>query len=106
MEKTSGFFTKDNQAGIAVISTLNADGQPPAKTPAVNIVSIADEHKGQVFLPLESPIASRLLLTQSGGWTSAETKNMLLEMYLEKTRGANSFGTFLSTAGTVLGKII
>lgn len=106
VEKTAGFFTKDNQAGIAVISTLNADGQTPAKTPAVNIVSIADEHKGQVFLPLEYPIASRLLLSQSGtGTNPAETKNMLLEMYLEKTRGSNSFGTFLTTAGKVLGKL-
>ena len=106
VEKTAGFFTSDNQAGIAVISTLNADGATgPAKTPSVNVVPIADQHKGQVFLPLEYPIASRLLLSQSGNPTSVETKNMLLEMYLEKTRGSNTFGTFLTTAGNVLGKM-
>jgi hypothetical protein len=106
VEKTGGFFTSDNQAGIAVVSTVNADGQPPAKTPSVNVVSISQEHKGQVFLPLEYPIASRLVLSQTGTDTKvAETKNMLLEMYLEKTRGANSFGTFLTTAGKVLGKL-
>jgi hypothetical protein len=107
VEKTAGFFTADNQAGIAVISTLNADGSPvPAKTPSVNVIPIASEHKGQVFLALEYPIASRLSLSQVGtGAKPIETKNMLLEMYLEKTRGANSFGAFLTTAGTVLGKM-
>lgn len=107
VEKTAGFFTSDNQAGIAVISTLNADGSPvPAKTPSVNVVSITAAHKGQVFLPLEYPIASRLSLSQTGtDGKPIETKNMLLEMYLEKTRGSNTFGTFLTTAGTVLGKM-
>jgi hypothetical protein len=106
VEKTSGFFTSDNQAGIAVISTLNADGQTAAKTPSVNVVQISGEHKGQVFLPLEYPIASQLALTQTGtGGSSAVTKNMLLEMYLEKTRGANTFGSLLTTASTVLGKL-
>jgi hypothetical protein len=106
VEKTTGFFTSDNQAGIAVISTLNADGQTSAKTPSVNVVQISDEHKGQVFLPLEYSIASQMPLSQSGtGSSAAVTKNMLLEMYLEKTRAANKFGTFLTTAGNVLGKL-
>ncbi|HKV28009.1 MAG TPA: hypothetical protein VJN90_07035 [Candidatus Acidoferrales bacterium] len=106
VEKTSGFFTRGNQAGIAVVSTLNADGAAmSAKTPSVNIVPISEEHGGQVFLPLEYPIASQLLLSEGTGANAVQTKNMLLEMYLEKTRGSNSFGTFLTTAGTLLGKL-
>ena len=88
------------------MSTLNADGQTSPKTPSVNVVSIAGEHRGQVFLPLEYPIASQMPLTQPGtGTTTAVTKNMLLEMYLEKTRSANTFGNVLQTASTVLGKL-
>ncbi len=106
VEKTGGFFTSDNQAGVAVISTLNADAAPqPAKTPSVNLVPIAEEHKGQVFLALEYPIASRFLLTQNTGAVPIETKSILLEMYLEKTRGADSFGKILTTAGSILGQM-
>jgi hypothetical protein len=66
VERTGGFFTEDNQAGIAVLSVLNADGQTPAKTPSVNVISISGEHRGQVFLPWEYLIASQLSLTQPG----------------------------------------
>ena len=99
--KTSGFFTSDNKAGVTVISTLNADGTPPAKIPSVNMVDIQNEPTGQVSLLLEYPIASQLELTQ--GQTT--TKNMQLDIFLEKTRGANTFGSVLTTAGQLLGKL-
>ena len=100
-QKTGGFFTQDNKAGITVLSTLNADGTSPAKTPSVNLVDIKTEPKGQVSLPLEYPIASQLALKQG----NLITKNMQLDLYLNKTRGANTFGTVLTTAGDILGKL-
>lgn len=103
-QKTSGFFTSDNQAGVAVIATLNADGTPPAKVPSVNLISISDAGTGQVILPLEYPIASQLPLSTSSP-NSLTTKNMQLDLYLEKTRGSNTFGQIITTAGQVLGKL-
>ena len=100
-QKTGGFFTEDNKAGITVIAILNADGTAPAKTPSVNLVDIKTEPKGQVSLPLEYPIASQLALKQG----DLVTKNMQLDLYLNKIRGANTFGTVLTTAGDILGRL-
>jgi hypothetical protein len=100
-QKTGGFFTEDNKAGITVIATLNADGTSPVRTPSVNLVDIKTEPKGQVSLPLEYPIASQLALKQG----NLITKNMQLDLYLNKTRGANTFGTVLKTAGDILGRL-
>ena len=113
VQKTSGFFTSDKKAGVAVIATLNANSiqlgqagtQPSnvsATTPSVNLLDIGGESNGQVFLPLEYPIANRFLLSQSDPQTKTETTNMLVQMYLEKTRGANTFGTIVQDAGTIL----
>lgn len=100
-QKTGGFFTQDNKAGITVMAILNADGTSPAKTPSVNLVDIRTEPKGQVSLPLEYPIASQLALKQG----NLITKNMQLDLYLNKIRGANTFGTVLTTAGDILGRL-
>jgi hypothetical protein len=100
-QKTGGFFTETNKAGVAVLSTLNADNQPPAKTPSVNVIDVKTEPRGQVSLPLEYPIASNLVLRQG----NAITNNMQLDLYLEKTRDRNGFGNLLNTAGEVLGKL-
>jgi hypothetical protein len=113
VQKTSGFFTADKKAGVAVIATLNATSiqlnlpgaQPTnvsATTPSVNLLDISGEKNGRVFLPLEYPIANRFLLSQTDTQTKTETTNMLVQMYLEKTRGANTFGTIVQDAGTIL----
>jgi hypothetical protein len=102
-QKTSGFLTSDNRAGVTVIATLNSDGNPQSKTPSVNLVGIQAAPKGQVILPLEYPVASLLPLSPDSGKTF--TKNMLLELYLDKVRGANTFGTVLDTASGLLGKL-
>src|ERR1044071_1006704 len=39
-QKRNGFLTNDNKAGVTVISTLNSDGNPQARHPSVNLVSI------------------------------------------------------------------
>lgn len=101
--KTGNIFTEDKRAGVTVITTLNSDGNPQSKTPSVNLVSIEDEPKGQVKIPLEYPIASLLSLSQDSGKTF--TKNMLLELYLDKPRGKTTFGEVLDSAGNVLGKL-
>lgn len=102
-QKKNGFLTNDNKAGVTVISTLNSDGNPQARHPSVNLVSIRDAPAGQVYLPLEYPIASLLALSSDNGRTF--TKNILLELYLDKTRGANTFGQILDQAGSLLSKL-
>jgi hypothetical protein len=101
VEKNGGFLTSDNSAGVAVIATLNGNSiqvSPPAGStsapqsvqaaaPQVTVLKIAGEKNGQVFIPLEYPIASRFLLSQSNGVTKAETTSMQLSLYVEKTRG-------------------
>lgn len=101
--KTGGLLTEDKKAGVTVIATLNADGSPQAKTPSVNLISVEDAPKDQVILPLEYPVASLLALSQDGGKTF--TKNMLLDLYLNRVRGKNTFGTVLDTAGNLLSKL-
>jgi hypothetical protein len=100
-QKTTGFFTDDHRAGVTVIATLNSDGNPKAQNPSVNLVSIQDAPAGQVYLPLEYPIASLLPLSSGG----SSTKNILLEVYMDKVRGRNSFGDVLDFAGTLLAKL-
>ncbi len=107
-QKTAGFFTDDHKAGATVITTLNSDGNTKAQNPSVSLVDVQDAPAGQVYLPLEYPIASLLPLSQSSASQSSSstfTKNMLLELYLDKVRGANSFGKVLDTAGTLLSKL-
>ncbi|MFY9855147.1 MAG: hypothetical protein WAK26_14845 [Terracidiphilus sp.] len=102
VQKTSGFFVADKTAGIAVLTQLNADSNTtPAKTPSVNMVDISGESTGQVFLPLEYSIANRLQLLEG----TTETTELLVSMYLEKTRGSNGFGDVLKAAGDLLGKL-
>ena len=119
VEKNGGFLTSDNSAGVAVIATLNGNSiqvSPPAgSTPApqnvqaaapqVTVLKIAGEQNGQVFIPLEYPIASRFLLSQSNGVTKAETTSMQLSLYVEKTRGANTFGTIVTDASSIIGSL-
>jgi hypothetical protein len=102
-QKTKGFFTDDNRAGVTVIATLNSDGNPKAQNPSVNLIGIQNAPAGQVYLPLEYPIASLLALSSDSGKTF--TKNILLELFLDKTRGKNTFGTILDVAGTLLAKL-
>lgn len=102
-QRTKGFFTDDNRAGVTVIATLNSDGNPKAQNPSVNLIGIRNAPAGQVYLPLEYPIASLLALSPDSGKTF--TKNILLELYLDKTRGKNTFGTILDAAGTLLAKL-
>jgi hypothetical protein len=66
----------------------------------VNLISVAP---GQVTLPLEYPIASLPPLSSDNGRTF--TKNILIDLYLDKTRGANSFGKVLDAAESVLSKL-
>jgi hypothetical protein len=119
VEKQGGFLTSDNAAGVAVIATLNGNSiqvNPPpgtnptpqnvqASTPQVQELKIAGEQNGQVFIPLEYPIASRFVLSQSNGVTKAETTSMQLSIYLEKTRGANTFGTIVDDASSIIGSL-
>jgi hypothetical protein len=102
-QKTNGFFTDDHRAGVTVISTLNSDGNPKAQNPSVNLVSVKDASAGQVYLPLEYPIASLLALSSDQGKTF--TKNILLELYMDKVRGSNTFGDVLDIAGDLLAKL-
>jgi hypothetical protein len=102
-QKTKGFVTDDNRAGVTVIATLNSDGHPKAQNPSVNLVGVKDAPAGQVFLPLEYPVASLLPLSQDSGATF--TKNIVLELYLDKVRKANSFGDILDVAGSLLPKL-
>jgi len=102
VQKTSGFFVSDKTAGIAVLSQLNADANTtPAKTPSVNMVDISGENNGQVLLPLEYSVANRLQLLQG----TTQTTELLVSMYLEKTRGSTGFGDVLKAAGDLLGKL-
>jgi hypothetical protein len=119
VEKNGGFLTSDNSAGVAVIATLNgnsiqvsppAGSTPPpqnvqASAPQVSVLKIAGEQNGQVFIPLEYPIASRFLLSQSNGVTKAETTSMQLSLYVEKKRGANTFGTIVTDASSIIGSL-
>jgi hypothetical protein len=106
-QRTGGLFTSDNQAGVAVVTTLNADGSPPTKTPSVSLINIASAPKGQVMLLLEYPVASQLLLTQEKSPTSEKlvTKNMQLDLYLARVRSDNTFGKILTVASQFLGKL-
>jgi hypothetical protein len=102
-QRTEGFFTEDKRAGVTVIATLNSDGNPTSKTPSVNLIDIESAPMGQVLLPLEYPVASLLPLSADSGKTF--TKNMLLELYLDKVRGENTFGKVLDIAGSLLAKL-
>src|SRR5271157_5083967 len=90
-QKKNGFFTNQGKAGVTVITTLNSDGNPKAQNPSVNLIDTTQAAAGQVYLPLEYPIASLLALSADSGGTF--TKNMLLELYLDKVRQNNTFGT-------------
>jgi uncharacterized membrane protein YgcG len=100
-QKTSGFFTSQNKAGVAVLATVNSSGTPPAKTPSVNEIDIQDVQPGQVSLALEYPIADQLVLKQG----STVTQNIQLDLYMAKTSGSNTFGSVLDIAGQVLQKL-
>lgn len=102
-QKKDAFLTSDKKAGVTVIATLNSDGNPTAKHPSVNLVDVETAEKGQVRLPLEYPIASLLALSPDSGKTY--TKNILLDIYLNKTRGKNTFGRVLDIAGSILAKL-
>lgn len=124
IEKNGGFLTSDQSAGIAVIATLNgssiqlsapatpgANPQPTpganpqsvtAATPQVSLVKISGERNGQVFVPLEYPIASRFVLSQSNNLTKTETVDMHLDMYAEKARDKNTFGTIVTDAASII----
>jgi hypothetical protein len=118
LEKNGGFLVHDTGAGIAVIATLNgssiqlgsggspAPGSNPqtvsAATPQVSTVQISGEKNGQIFVPLEYAIASRFVLSQNNSQTKTETTSMQLNMYAEKNRGANTFGTIVQDASTII----
>jgi hypothetical protein len=99
-QKHYWFVIQDTQAGVTVISTLNADTGATAYNPAVNLISIQDAGAGQVYLPLEYSVASLLPLSTDGGKTY--TKSIQLEMYIDKLIGPSSFGQILDQAGTIL----
>jgi len=100
-QKYSGFFTKENKAGITVLATLNGTADEVAKTPSVNQVDIQKEKTGQVSLALEYPVADLLVLNQN----NHVTKNIQLDLFMAKTVGKSSFGTILDVAGQVLSKL-
>lgn len=103
IHKTGSFITEDKKAGISVIATLNSNSNQVSKTPSVNLVSVESDERGQVRIPLEYPIASLLALSPDFGKTY--TKNMLLELYIDKPRGSTTFGEILDSAGGALGKV-
>jgi hypothetical protein len=100
-QKYTGFFTQENKAGITVLATVNGNSNETPKTPSVNQVGIKEEHKGQVSLALEYPVADLLVLKQG----NTVTKNIQLDLFLAKTRGTNTFGDVLDVAGKVLAKL-
>lgn len=102
-EKRQGFFTEDNRAGVTVIATLNSDGNPKAQNPSVNLVDISERPAGQIYLPLEYPIASLLALSPDSG--KSFTKNIELEIYIDRVKGKNTFGKILDVAGQLLPKL-
>jgi hypothetical protein len=102
-QKVMWFLTEDKKAGVTVIATLNSDGNQTARNPSVNLVSVEDAGAGQIYLPLEYPVASLLALSSDSGKTF--TKNMELELYLDKLKGANTFGQILDDAGALLPKL-
>ena len=106
IQKDSSLFTNDKKASVSIISTSNASSSalPSAKAPSVNPVSIEDMPTGQVSLPLEYPIASLLSLPQDSP-KGTYTKNILLDIYVAKKRGANTFGRVLDIAGQLIAKL-
>jgi hypothetical protein len=102
-EKRQGFFTQDNKAGITVLTALNSDGNPRAQNPSVNLVDISDASTGQIYLPMEYPIASLLALSPDSGKTF--TKNIELEIYIDRVKGQSTFGKILDVAGQLLPKL-
>jgi hypothetical protein len=101
LEKTAGLFTTDKKAGVIVNAKLNAQGSganASVEIPAVNLVTIADEPKGRVSVPLEYEIASYLSLRQA----SLTTTGIRLDIAFAKIRGKNTFGDVLDIAGKAL----
>jgi hypothetical protein len=106
IQKEAGLFTEEKKASVAILATLNASSSelPAAQAPSVNPVPIEDMPEGQVALPLEYPIASLLSLPQDSP-KNTYTKNMLLDVYVAKKRGKNTFGKVLDLAGQVLARL-
>jgi hypothetical protein len=107
-QKTGNFFSSTHKAGVAIVATLNGKTTGPAgvsdaeaKTPSVSQVDVQNMPNGQVSLPLEYPIAANLPLSQG----TTITGSILLEIYLAKTRGPNTFGTILDAANQYLAKL-
>jgi hypothetical protein len=103
-EKTQGLFTEDRRAGVLV--TAKVTGRGPNATndvqvPSVNLLSVEDEPRGRVSVPLEYQIASSFALHQD----ELVTTNIQLSISLAKTRGRNTFGEILDLAGKALAKL-
>lgn len=101
LHKNNYLFTQDSKAGVAVLASLNATGNTKAQAPSVSTVPIKDEPEGQVSLAIEYPVADQLVLTQG----AVTTRNIQLDVYIEKAKGNNAFGDVLNLAGQVLQKL-
>ena len=102
-QKTGGLFTEDKRAGVSLTTRLTGKTRPTTgnpvneevKYPSVNLVTIADENRGRVSLPLEYQVASYLQLQQ--GKTSIT--DIHIDLTLAKVRGKSTFGEVLDVAG-------
>jgi hypothetical protein len=101
LQKKSYVFTQDSKAGVAVMASLNASGNSKAAAPSVSTVPIKDEPEGQVSLAIEYPVADQLVLTQD----KLVTRNIQLDIFIEKAKENNAFGDVLNLAGQVLQKL-
>ena len=101
LHKSNYLFTQDSKAGVAVLASLNATGNTKGAAPSVSTVPIKDEPEGQVSLAIEYPVADQLVLNQNG----VTTRNIQLDVYIEKAKGSNAFGDVLNIAGQLLQKL-
>lgn len=101
LQKKNYLFTQDSKAGVAVMASMNASGNSKAAAPSVSTVPIKDEPEGQVSLAIEYPVADQLVLTQD----KLVTRNIQLDIFIEKAKGNNAFGDVLNLAGQVLQKL-
>jgi hypothetical protein len=100
VQKDRGFLTDDKEIGASVIATFNAAGKPDAAVhPKVSLLPVRDAAPGQVGIALEYPVVSQFPLLDSDG---SLTKDIRLDIYLDKLRGKNTLGTVLDAAQTIL----
>ncbi len=104
VERTGGLFTDDKRAGVLVSAKLTGRSSGPSvdvQVPSVTLVSVKDETRGRLSLPLEYQIASYLTLNQG----DILTTDIELGISLAKTRGRNTFGEVLDLASKALNKL-